>query len=152
MALWLPATELPQHRGVWASELLICNSNQASACQERKMNPQSYLFVQWSSYWRTRTVGSPYVTEWDFEQRKWTNFKERLGDGEKKRKNNLVFQCHYSGVISWPQHFRMSENIFSYQSLTSFLSLLQCLCQIPTPCPVCSFLFFRLSLLNTNFN
>lgn len=62
MALWLPATELPHCRRVWASELLICNSNRASAPEERKMNPQNSLSVQWSSYWRTGAVGSPRVT------------------------------------------------------------------------------------------
>lgn len=86
MALWLPAMELPQCRRVWANEILICNSNHASASEEKQINPQSYLSVQWSSYWRTRAVGSPYVTERTFKQGKRNNFKERSG-GEGKKKS-----------------------------------------------------------------
>lgn len=147
MALWLLAMELPQCGRVWANELLICNSNSASASEERKRNPQSYLFVQWSSYWRTRAVGSPYGTEWDSKERKRNNFKERFG-GE--RGKNLVIHCLYSGVIPWPPLFIMPENIFSYQSLPSFLPPLQCLCWTPGLWSILFFLFFRLCLLNTN--
>lgn len=64
VALWLPVMELPQCRGVWANEELLCNSN--SALKERKINHKVVCPVV-SSYWGTWAVGSPYVTEWDFK-------------------------------------------------------------------------------------